>query len=69
VTVGARPSEQRWDQSDELDDELDEELVELDEELDELGELVDGVGVDALPAPVDEDAGVEEPESERLSVR
>ena len=56
-------------QSDELDDELEDEVVVLDEELDELGELVDGVEDDEVPAPVDEDAGVEEPESERLSVR
>jgi hypothetical protein len=56
-------------QSDELDDELEDEVVALDEELDELGELVDGVEDDEAPAPVDEDAGVEEPESERLSVR
>ena len=31
--------------------------------------LVDGVEDEEVPAPVDEEAGVEEPESERLSVR
>ena len=39
---------------------------ELGEELDE---LVDGVEDDEVVEPVDEDAGAEEPESERLSVR
>ena len=56
-------------QSDEPDDELEEVDGELEDELEELDALVDGVEDDEVPEPVDEDAEVEEPESERLSVR
>jgi len=58
-------------QSDELEDELDDELEEEpDDELDdELVVLVDGVEDEEVPAPVDDEAGVEEPASARLSVR
>ena len=45
---------------------MDDEAEELDDEVDV---LVDGVEVEEVPAPVDDDAGVEELASARLSVR
>ncbi len=77
MAVAARPPRPAVGQSDELDDEPDDEVEELDDEVDdeveelddEVDVLVDGVEVEEVPAPVDDDAGVEELASARLSVR